>query len=348
METEKKNERVELKANPFRTIQIHPTRKCNLACLHCYSSSSPQFKDMLDVKALQNFLTYAYDQGFNNISISGGEPFLYKDLEALLKFSKQLGYQNTIASNGMLLGSERNQGLLEYIDLIAISVDGQKDLHDYIRSQVGAYEKMLEGIDILKAHQKAFGIIHTVTPKSWESLLWLGEFACDHGAKLLQLHPLEMYGRAIDTLSDLQLDDTLPHQTFILANYLSSKYQDNMVVQVDLLHRDYLESFPQVVHTFERTCAKSGLLADTLDTIIVEETGKITPIAYGFNSAYSIGNVHHFENNMFAAFMQNKAPKIKKLYDKTLKKILENTDVCIVNWNEMLVHESQLEALILN
>ena len=69
---------------PFRTIQIHGTRKCNLSCKHCYSSSSPHLKDMLDISALKDFLSFAYDQGFNNIAMSGGEPLLYRDIEELL------------------------------------------------------------------------------------------------------------------------------------------------------------------------------------------------------------------------------------------------------------------------
>ena len=30
-----------------RIVQIHPTRRCNLRCLHCYSSSGPEVKGEL-------------------------------------------------------------------------------------------------------------------------------------------------------------------------------------------------------------------------------------------------------------------------------------------------------------
>ena len=155
-------------AEPFRTIQIHPTRKCNLACLHCYSSSSPQMKEMLDIEALKRFLTIAFDHGYNNISVSGGEPFLYIHLEEMLRFTKALGYQNTMASNGMLLQSEKNQRILEYVDLIAISLDGPPELHDKIRGQKGAFEKTMKGVEVLKNLKKAYGFIHTITPESWK------------------------------------------------------------------------------------------------------------------------------------------------------------------------------------
>jgi Fe-coproporphyrin III synthase len=335
------SERDDLEIVPFRTIQIHPTRKCNLSCLHCYSSSGPGFKNMLDIEALKKFLVYAKEHGFNNLSISGGEPFLYDKLEELFIFSRELGYQNTMASNGMLLPSARNQRILEHVDLIALSIDGRAELHDFIRGQKGAFDKMMQGVKVLQSLQKPFGFIHTVTPQSWDSLLWLAAFAYDNGAKLLQLHPLEMYGRAADELSDLLIDDTFGHQVFIMANYLQSKYGGKMIVQLDLLHRDYLESFPQAVNTFERHCARSGRVSDLLDTIIVEETGRILPIAYGFAPEFAIGNVHDFQESMFETFIAEKVPALKNLYHETLNKIFVNKQTDIVNWSELLVNESK-------
>jgi MoaA/NifB/PqqE/SkfB family radical SAM enzyme len=324
----------------FRTIQIHPTKKCNLTCLHCYSSSAPGYHDVINLASLKSFLTYAFDHGFNNISISGGEPFLYKDLEELLKFSRSLGYQNTLASNGMLLRSERAKRILDFVDLIAVSVDGPQPLHDKIRNQAGAYDKMCQGLEVLKDMNKPFGIIHTLTPESWNSLIWLGEFAFSNGAKLLQLHPLEMYGRALDTLTSEAIDDDLAHKMFILGHYLVSKYDGQMVVQLDMIHRDYLLAHPQIVSGFERGCGTSGKLADLLDTIIIEESGLITPVSYGFNPHYAIGNISSFSTSAFEDFQNQRIPEIKDIFTNTLTKIAENDTRDIVNWNELLIDES--------
>ena len=35
-----------------RFLQVHPTRRCNLRCLHCYSESGPDRRDELPLAYL--------------------------------------------------------------------------------------------------------------------------------------------------------------------------------------------------------------------------------------------------------------------------------------------------------
>lgn len=344
METCKVDQEVRQKSNLTKTIQIHPTRRCNLECLHCYSYSAPNHREMLDIKSLKNFLSFAYDNGFNNIALSGGEPFLYDKLGELLRWTKKIGYNNTMATNGMLLKSQKNQDVLQYIDLLAVSVDGKEEWHDEIRAMKGAFQKMLEGVEILRKHEKNFGFIHTITKESWQDLIWLGEFAFDKGAKLLQLHPLEITGRATETMNFQELNSDLSYQSYILANYLKSKYKDEMIIQLDLLHREYINMFPSSVHGFSRDCYRENDISAIFDNIIIEENGRILPYSYGFNERFIIGNVNNFSENIFEDFMIKNEMKIRNLFDITLEKVLNNKEIDLVNWNELLIDESKRMA----
>ena len=119
-----------------------------------------------------------------------------------------------------------------------------------------------------------------------------------------------------------------------------------MVIQADLLHRDYLEAFPEIVNSFERACATKGQLSNLLDTIIIEETGRVLPIAYGIAPEFEIGNVYNFENSLFDQYITDKIPLIKSLFDRTLNKIFANKQMDILNWNELLIRESKSELLM--
>src|SRR5512140_832556 len=71
-----------------RVLQVHPSRRCNLQCLHCYSSSSPHESGDLESDLLAAAIDVASSEGYNVISFSGGEPFLYPALPQLLKHAK--------------------------------------------------------------------------------------------------------------------------------------------------------------------------------------------------------------------------------------------------------------------
>jgi Fe-coproporphyrin III synthase len=326
---------------PFRTIQIHPTKNCNLTCLHCYSYSSPGHKEHLDLESLKNFLSFAFQKGYNNISVSGGEPFLYPHLKELLQFTKQIGFQNSVASNGMLLKSAKNQEILQYIDLIAFSIDGPEALHDHMRNFKGAYRKMLEGVEIVRKRQMAFGFIHTISQESWLHLIDLADFCHAQGASLFQLHPLELFGRATETLANNQLDELLRHKAYILAHYLKDKYFTQMIVQLDLLHKDYLKDFPAIVNSFERECAQRRDFSSIFDNLIIEENGAISPICYGFNSNYSVGTVQGFKETIFEDYLEKNGLQIKNFFSETLKTIENDPENDIVNWNEVLLRMVQ-------
>src|ERR1017187_1042935 len=83
-----------------RILQIHPTLRCNLHCEHCYSSSGPWAREELDLPAVEKVLPDAGRMGYQVVSISGGEPFLYRRLAGLLRHARALGMQTTVITNG--------------------------------------------------------------------------------------------------------------------------------------------------------------------------------------------------------------------------------------------------------
>ena len=65
---------------PDRIIHLHPTRLCNLACLHCYSESDPQQTAALDPAVVGDALEVLRAEGYAHVSLSGGEPLVYRPL----------------------------------------------------------------------------------------------------------------------------------------------------------------------------------------------------------------------------------------------------------------------------
>ena len=72
-------------AGSLPALQIHPTRRCNLKCLHCYSESGPSVREALDVELVLGVIRDAAELGFKVLAVSGGEPLMYAPLPRLLR-----------------------------------------------------------------------------------------------------------------------------------------------------------------------------------------------------------------------------------------------------------------------
>ena len=123
----------------YRVVQIHPLLKCNLRCLHCYSSSSPDQLPALPLEQLCSTLNLLHAEGYNSVGISGGEPLLYAELPKLLQHVRKLGMIATVTTNGMLVDDRRAAMLREGTELVAVSVDGPPESHNRMRAHPRAF-----------------------------------------------------------------------------------------------------------------------------------------------------------------------------------------------------------------
>jgi radical SAM protein with 4Fe4S-binding SPASM domain len=121
------------------------TNRCNLSCLHCYSSEQREELTTTDVYHVLDKLSTA---GVGMIDFGGGEPLLRTDIFDILTYSKHLGLYTSISTNGILLDENCVKRLkILNIDHVCISLDGAKpETHDHIRDKNGTYEKTISGI----------------------------------------------------------------------------------------------------------------------------------------------------------------------------------------------------------
>jgi len=109
--------------------------------------------------------------------ITGGEPFLYRSLVPLVNYIKQKGLTVQIVTNGV--GLEKNaEAIVENgWDMLCVSLDGPREVHDRCRGVQGAYDTAVKGItkiqELKKEKKKVkpqFFMIATIS-KTNESML---------------------------------------------------------------------------------------------------------------------------------------------------------------------------------
>jgi Fe-coproporphyrin III synthase len=319
-----------------RFIQLHPTRRCNLRCLHCYSSSGPEERDCLGVDVLQDLLTDASELGYNVASFSGGEPVLYKDLWRLLQHAKTLGQRTTVTSNGMLLDEKRLEPLRGRTDVLAISLDGVPRSHNRMRGSNEAFDRMLANLPMVRASEIPFGFIFTLTRYNVDEAHWAARFSVEQGAKLFQIHPLEESGRAGELLRGSSPDELESAFAFLVAEGIRQTYGAQLHVQLDVLHRDHVKQHPYRFYAGDGGVVDTPL-AELVSPIVVEADGVVAPLGYGFGRSFVLGSLNESRlRDMAPQWIRSRYPAFRALCHETCVEACKASDLPFFNWHHLI------------
>src|SRR5215813_4390878 len=147
-------------------LDVYLTNACNLHCKFCFNLDRED-APRIPLDQIRAILKSAYDRGHRYVSITGGEPFLYKQVFAVIQYAHDLGYWINILSHGGWLDDERIEKLKRFWRLrIRISLDGpDRATHDPLRGQ-GTFDHTMEKIDLLVKHGVNVGIGATISEQN--------------------------------------------------------------------------------------------------------------------------------------------------------------------------------------
>jgi MoaA/NifB/PqqE/SkfB family radical SAM enzyme len=267
-------------------LQVHPTRLCNLRCLHCYSSSGPDVTESLPVGLLTRAVRDSATLGYDVLSVSGGEPFLYPELPALLRAGRDAGMRTSITTNATVLTPRRIAAVRDVVDLVAVSIDGDETTHDRIRDRQGSFERALMGIRRLTEVGVPVGVITTLTRGNATELGALARAVARAGAIQLKVHPLELEGAG----RSMQGDRPEPVELAYAAVELGRIAEEHgLAVQLDAVPRTLLATRPELFMATPPPVDQP--LGKWLTPLVVEPSGAVVPVAYGFHRRYGLGNL---------------------------------------------------------
>ena len=140
---------------------VYVDGRCNMHCSFCCYAA-------MDARNSSNIMpadwgnTFKRAKSLLHLTITGGEPFLRKDLtEIISEIIENSGVPRvSIKSNGFYL-----KRIKEYIPelikkhkntefTLSISLDGPKDIHDKVRQFKGAYDKVVETVNAMEKYRK--------------------------------------------------------------------------------------------------------------------------------------------------------------------------------------------------
>jgi len=206
------------------------TMRCNLHCEFCYVGDllniEGEWREELTLDALAK--AFPEQSGFQ-ISLTGGEIFMRKDIMSVLDLFRSKGYAcGYLTTNGTIISEERADALADlaakgFLKHISVSVDGPKELHDAARGLKGTFDRTTAGLKRLQEAARRKGaplrvsINTTVAHESLEALDRMVDVAEELGVDAIGLNHL-MYStpeEVAETVAIIGAPDASAIATFV-------------------------------------------------------------------------------------------------------------------------------------
>jgi MoaA/NifB/PqqE/SkfB family radical SAM enzyme len=206
------------------------TMRCNLHCEFCYVidflNIEGEWREEMTVDRLRQAFP---DQPGFQVSLTGGEIFMRKDIMSVLALFQEKGYScGYLTTNGTIINEERAEALADlaaagFLKHISVSVDGPGELHDRARGMKGTFERTCAGLRRLQdaARRKhaplRVSINTTVAQESLEALDEMVDVAGELGVDAIGLNHL-MFStpeEVEETVRMIGADDASVIATFI-------------------------------------------------------------------------------------------------------------------------------------
>ena len=189
------------------------TRRCNLACAHCYIAAGPTESATGELPTRDCLRIVDEILAVNPspmLILSGGEPLLREDLEEIARAASSRGATVVVGTNGTGLTTARIKALKAAgVRGVAVSVDSLRpSYHDNFRHGRGSLEETQAAVGRLREERVDVVIQTTVTKGNRAELERLVQWAADEGAVAFNCYFLVATGRG-ETLGrgDLSPDD---------------------------------------------------------------------------------------------------------------------------------------------
>lgn len=331
---------------PDRIVHLHPTRLCNLACLHCYSASGPRQKGALDPGLVCDALAVLRAEGYALISLSGGEPLVYRPLRMVVERARELGFRVTMITNG-LLATERMAPMLSLLDGMAISFDGLAATHNAMRGRADAFERASGALQRLAEKGLPVGAAISLTREAVPELPDLADHLVSSGARTLQIRPVARAGRArsLDKGSFYSASDHARLYLVVLA--LQQELGTSVRVSCDLAPAQGLwqqrDAYAALLGDCESSAHESRRLADLVNPLVITETGALKPIAYDFHGRFDVATVNGLSTDDLEHYKRQRLADLQALVGGALASLQNRRD--LVDWFDYCTRLSEVEPL---
>lgn len=170
----------------YRTLQTHiiralpvvilmPHSACNCRCVMCDIWKDNKNLKQLTEDDIRGLLGAFKKFGTQQVVLSGGEALLNPNFFRFCEILQKENIAVTLLSTGLSIEKKAAQ-LVEHVNEIIVSLDGDEALHDSIRQIPGAFQKLRQGVQHIKSIDPNYRItartvIHRLNFRHWIAIV---------------------------------------------------------------------------------------------------------------------------------------------------------------------------------
>jgi heme b synthase len=266
------------------------TRRCNLRCVHCRSSSEmeakghPDFPTSEAFRVIDDIVSYAKPV----VVLSGGEPLIRKDVFEIAQYGTDKGLRMCLATNGTLVNDEICENIKSSgIRIVSLSLDGSEEgVHDDFRSQKGAFAGTINAARLFKKHGIEFIVNSSFTRRNQEEIPKVYRLAKELGATAWYMFMIVPTGRGEEIMSELISKED--YEEILDWHYNMEKDEDMMLVRPTCAphyYRVVLQQSKKEGEKFKKRTLKfstggsKGCIAGQL-ICLIDVDGNVLPCSY--------------------------------------------------------------------
>lgn len=266
------------------------TRRCNLKCVHCRSSSQLEAKGHPDFsldeakRVLDDIASFASPV----VVLSGGEPLLRSDVFEIAAYGSAKGLRMCLATNGTLVTQEICEKIKAApIRMVSLSLDGASaEVHDDFRCQPGAFAGTINAARLFRENSIPFLINSSFTKRNQAEIPKIYALAKELGATAWYMFMIVPTGRGEDIMDELIAPED--YEKLLEWHYEMEKGEKELLVRPTCApnyYRVVLQKAKEQGDDFQRrslqfsTGGAKGCLAGQLISLI-DVDGNVLPCSY--------------------------------------------------------------------
>lgn len=217
------------------SVYLNVTNECNLRCIYCSADSGTPYSNELSLEEIYGVIDSLREAKVFHVTVTGGEPFVRKDIFSILERLVQSKIKVGMISNGTIITDEIAQRLVALnIHEVRVSLDATSaEANDAARGHA-AFSRAYRGVKILINHGIRPTILVTVNKFNYDQVENIVEDLKKLDVRSIAFNLLSAVGRGVCTYPVLNLSPEQFDEFAALIRVVKAEHKE--FVKEDFLH----------------------------------------------------------------------------------------------------------------